>query len=146
VLTYGKRVIPIYADLVAGYGLDRRVVRVDAIDFPPEAAFRERKRVLAGIVDTARALVEREGAEAIVLAGAAMAGFKDELQPHCPVPLIDCMSTAVPLAEMLVKLNLPRPQAGSLRHPGPRTIDNVDPKLAALFTPPEQRKARRAKR
>lgn len=136
VLTYGRHMIASYTDQVAGYGLAGRCVRVDAIDFPPEASFNARTQVLDAIIALATRAIERDGAEAIVLGGAAMAGFRDELQPRCPVPLIDCMAAAVPLAEMLVKLKLPKPTAGSLRVPGPRKLSGVGPELTALFSNP----------
>lgn len=135
VLTYGRHMIATYGEQIAGYGLAGRCVRVDAIDFPPEATFNARAQVLDAIVTLATRAVDQDGAEAIVLGGAAMAGFRDELQPRCPVPLIDCMSAAVPLAEMLVKLQLPKPTVGSLRHPGARKISGVSAELAALFRP-----------
>ena len=78
-------------------------------------------------------LVERDGAEAVVLAGAAMAGMHESLQAQVPVPLLDGVACAVPLAEMLVRLKLPRPSSGSLAHPGERSVHGLSIELAALF-------------
>ncbi len=136
VLSYGRHMIATYLDQVASYGLAGRCVRVDAIDLPAEATFNAREKVLDAIVTLATRAIEHDGAEAIVLGGAAMAGFRDELQPRCPVPLIDCMAAAVPMAEMLVKLDLPKPKVGSVRLPGPRNVSGVGAELAALFRNP----------
>ncbi len=78
-----------------------------------------------------RERLAREGAEAIVLAGAAFAGHAATIQPAVPVPLIQAGTAALALAEMLVRLTLPKAQSGSLAAPRGRASTGLAPQLAA---------------
>jgi len=134
VLTYGRRMVPLYEELVRAYGFGGRVVSVAAVEVAPAETFSDPARVRATVLAACIELVARDGAEAVVLAGAAMAGMHESLQAEVPVPLLDGIACAVPLAEMLVRLKLPKPGAGSLAHPGERTVHGVPAELAALFS------------
>ena len=134
VLTYGRRMAPLYEELVRAYGFGERVVKVAAVDVAPADTFSDPARVRAIVLAACLDLVESDGAEAVVLAGAAMAGMQDPLQPQVPVPLLDGIACAVPLAEMLVQLKLPKPGRGSLAHPGERSVRGLSAELAALFS------------
>jgi allantoin racemase len=85
------------------------------------------------IVATACDLVERDGAETVVLTGAVMAGVPARLQKDVPVPLVDCMACAVRQAELLVQLGHPKPRTGSYAAPAGRELANVDAAIAAQF-------------
>jgi len=133
VLTYGRRMVPIYEELAGLYGLAGRVSGVDSVELPATAVFSEPEIVRRLTLEACARLVA-DGAEAVVMAGAAMAGLNETLQAEVPVPLIDGIGCAVPLAEMLVRLKLPKPTHGSLAHPGERTMRGLSPALAALFS------------
>ena len=74
-----------------------------------------------------------EGANAVVLAGAALAGFDNRLQAAAPVPLLDGMACGVRMAELLVALRLPKPGAGSYASIQNRNSIGLSPALAALL-------------
>ena len=132
-VTFGTRMVPLYEELVQAYGFAGRVMRVVALPFAPADAYADPQRVRAGVADACHRLAEVEGAEAIVLAGAALAGMGDEMQPNVPVPLVDGMKAAVLLAEGLVRLALPKPRTGSLSHPGSRVTAGLSEALGALL-------------
>ncbi len=132
VLTYGARLGPVYRELVESYGLGTRLAGVATVDVSPQQTFSEPKRVDAAVLAAAKDLVE-QGAEAIVMAGAAMAGMAPRLQASVAVPLIDGIGCAVGLAQMLVDLQLPRPSVGSLSPTGGREVHGVGAALQALF-------------
>lgn len=134
VLTYGRRMVPIYEELVRAHGMSQRVASVDCVDLPATATFTDPDAVRRQTLEACARMLAR-GAEAVVMAGAAMAGLHDKLQPEVPVPLVDGIACAVPLAEMLVRLKLPKPSAGSLASPGAREVHGLSPALAALFKP-----------
>lgn len=129
-LTLGPRLVPAYAELVAHHGLAARVPIVDALDLAAEAFVADpaaaRERLIAHCLR-----LTQQGAEAIVLAGAVFAGQAAALQPALPVPLIDGVPAAVGLAEMLVRLRLPKATVGSLAAPRGRITTGLDPALAA---------------
>jgi allantoin racemase len=55
------------------------------------------------------------------------------LQPRATVPLLDGITCAVRLAEMLVALKLPKPTAGSYAAPTGREAIGLSEPLAALL-------------
>jgi allantoin racemase len=133
VLTYGKRMGPFYRELVESYGLRDRLAAVDAVDFDPRQTFSDPAAVDLAVLAAAQRMVEHDGAEAVVLAGAVMASMAARLQPQLPVPLLDGVGCAVSLAESLVRLRLPKARAGSVSITGGRAVEGVDPALSALF-------------
>lgn len=133
VLTYGRRMVPIYEELVRSHGFAQRLAGVDCVDLPATATFSDPEAVRRLTLAACGRLVER-GAEAVVMAGAAMAGLHATLQADVPVPLVDGIACAVPLAEMLARMKLPKPATGSLAHPGERAVHGVSAALAALLT------------
>ena len=132
VLTYGARLGPVYRELVEAYGLGSRLAGVETVDVTPQQTFSEPDRVLAAVRAGALRLIE-QGAEAVILAGAAMAEMAPKLQGAVPVPLLDGVACAVGLAEMLVTLELPRPRIGSLAPTGGREVHGIGTALQQLF-------------
>ena len=136
VLTYGARMGPLYRELVESHGLGARLAGVEALDVTPQQTFESPETVHAAVLAGARRLVERDGAEAVLLAGAAMASMADLLQPELPVPLLDGVGCAVVLAQAMASLQLPRARRGSVSATGGRAVQGVSPALAALFARP----------
>ena len=132
VLTYGARLGPVYRELVESYGLGARLAGVETVDVTPQQTFIEPERVLAAVQDGALKLVA-QGAEVVLLAGAAMAQMAPRLQTGVPVPLLDGVACAVGMAEMLVQLKLPRPRSGSVAPTGGRAVHGVSEALQQLF-------------
>lgn len=132
VLTYGRRLVPVYREVVEGCGLAGRLSGVAAVEVTPQQTFSEPERVLAEVRAAALQLVE-QGAEAVVLAGAAMAAMAPQLQADVPVPLLDGVACAVGLAEMLAHQRWPKAGAGSVSPTGGRAVRGVSAELQALF-------------
>jgi allantoin racemase len=132
VLTCGQRLVPVYRELVAAHGMADRVCAVAAIDATAEQTFSDPAGVQAAVLAAALQLVD-QGAEAVLLAGAAMAAMAPQLQPRLPVPLLDGVACAVALAEALAGLQLPKARRGSVGPTGGRVVQGVSPALQALF-------------
>ena len=132
-LTYGSRMGPLYQELVKSYGWDSRLAGIEAIDVTPQQTFEQADVVQAAVLAGARRLVERDGAEAVLLAGAAMASMAALLQPRISVPLLDGVGCAISLAQAMVALHLPKAATGSVSATGGRAVDGVSPALIALF-------------
>lgn len=133
VITFGRRVLPLYRELVAGYGLAERIAGWRVLESTAAYQRGPHDDLDRDLVAAAQELVEQDGAETILLAGAVMAGVPARLQAHLPVPLIDGVACAVQQVELLVRLGHPKPRAGSYAMPGARELVNVDPALAARF-------------
>ena len=133
IVTYGQRMGPLYRELAESYGLASRLAGIATLAVTPQQTFSDPQQVQDAALAAARQLVERDGAEAVLLAGAAMAGMTSTLQPLINAPLLDGVACAVTLAEAQVALRLPRARSGTIAPTGGRTVLGVSPVLTALF-------------
>jgi allantoin racemase len=122
-----------YRDMVAERGLTGRLAAVRSIETAATDVYSSPEAVADKVVEAARRTVDDDGAEAVVLCGAAMAGMGRRLKDRIPVPVLDGMACGVPLCEMLVRLQTRAPQQGSLVSPTGRDTIGLDPALAALL-------------
>lgn len=114
VVMFGARVLAVYQELVASYGLASRVVGWRAVENSAPYAEGDQTEADRLAVEAACSLVTREGCEVVVLAGAVMAGVPARLQAQVPVPLIEGVACAVLQAEALARLKPMKARAGSL--------------------------------
>ncbi|WP_017760869.1 aspartate/glutamate racemase family protein, partial [Pseudacidovorax intermedius] len=98
VLTYGARMAPLYRELVEQHGLAARLAGIETLEVTPQQTFETPLRVQEAVLGGIERLVQRDGAEAVLLAGAAMASMAPVLQPRASVPLLDGVACAVALA------------------------------------------------
>ena len=133
IVTLGRPGLPMYQELAARIGLASRVAAWGVIE--SQAAFRpgDTAELDRHIVAEANRLVAEAGAETVILAGAVMAGVPRRLQAQVPVPLIDGISCGVRQAELLARLNLPKPTTGSYARPQGRDVVNVSEALRRAF-------------
>lgn len=132
-VTNGARMAPLYRELVQSYGLADRLAGVEALALAPQQMMGSPGAARDAVRDAALRLVAQDGAEAVLLAGAAMASMADTLQAELPVPVLDGVGCAVALAQAMVGLRLPRARTGSVSPTGGRKLRGVSPALAALF-------------
>ena len=133
VITFGRRVLPLYHELVTAYGLGARIAGWRVLESTAAYARGAHAELDRELVATAQDLVERDLAETIVLTGAVMAGEPRRLQQDVPVPVIDCIACGVRQAELLVRLALPKPRTGSYALPAHRELVDVEPAIARCF-------------
>lgn len=133
VVTFGRRHVPTYGEIIDSYGLGGRCVGVEAIDAGPNAALADPQGAVRALAALAQKAIEERGAEAILMAGAVAAGWQRDLQALLPVPVLEGIRCATLLAESLVRLGLPKPTLGSYAPPGIRVVTGVDPALRMLF-------------
>jgi allantoin racemase len=133
VVTFGRRVRPLYEELVTAYGLSARIAGWRTLESTAAYQRGAHETLDAELIAAANDLVERDGAETVLLTGAVMAGVPARLQSAVPVPLIDGIDCAVRQAELLHRLGAPKPRAGSYAAPAGRELVAVDPALLAAF-------------
>lgn len=134
VLVWGRRVLPVYQELVASYGLSSRVAGWRAVESNAPYAAGDQSEADALAVAAACDLIERDGAEVIVLTGAVMAGVPERLQPAIDVPVLDGVSCAVRQAELLVRQRPVKARTGSYAAPGIRETLGLSPALRDYFS------------
>lgn len=129
-VTFGG--VDTYRERIAQHGLAGRCASLVGVDATPQEAAADRAaveaKVLAGITHAAT-----EGADSVILGGAALAGMAARLQGAAPVPLLDGIACAVGLAEMLARLRPPKPRVGSFAACEGREAVGLDGALAALL-------------
>jgi allantoin racemase len=132
-IVFGPRVLSIYQELVQRYGLAARVGAWRAIESNAPYAAGDQGQVDALTVAAARELVEREHCEVVVLTGAVMAGVPVRLQGEVPVPLLDGVSCAVRMAQLLVDTRATKPRVGSYAALPARELIGVSEALRKRF-------------
>lgn len=103
-----------YRELITRHGLATRLAALAGVDATPQQTVADPAAVTAKVQAAIAGLVE-QGADSIVLGGAAMAGMAANLT--APVPLLDGIACGVRLLEALVGLRLPKPSVGSYALP-----------------------------
>lgn len=131
VVVFGRRVLPMYQELVASHGLASRIAGWRVLESTAPYVQSSHDELDREIAASACDLVERDMAEVVVLTGAVMAGVPARVQPAVPVPVVDCIAAAVRQAELLVHLGLPKPTAGSYALPPARESVGLHADLAA---------------
>lgn len=129
-LTFGT--VDTYRERIARHGLASRLSGLAGLALTPLDAVRD-PGAAAAAIQLAVAGLAAEGADSVILAGAAMAGMAPGLQPAALVPLLDGIACGVALLEGLVALGLPKPRQGSYAAPADRPSVGLDPALAALL-------------
>jgi allantoin racemase len=130
IITFAAALAPWYRECVAWHGLEKRCAGIRTL----EGGFRsigdvqrEKETLLVGLAHHA---VEEDGADAVVLAGAPLAGLAPRVADRIPVPVVDCVAASVKQAEALVALHPRKASRGTYRRPDPKESANLSPALA----------------
>ena len=132
-ISFGRRVWPIYRELVDGYGLGGRIAGKRVLENTAAYKPGDYSALDAELVAAASGLIEQDGAESIILLGAVMAGVSRRIEERVGVPVLDGMRCAIPQAEALVRIGARKPSTGSYAPPGERQVSALDPALAAML-------------
>ena len=132
-ITFSLASAPGYREAVERYGLASRLAGLRTIDIPLAEAYAKREKLRDAIVEVAAALVDTDGAEVLILAGAAAAGLPPALQPHIPVPLLDGIVCGVRLTEAMIRLGAAKPSRGSHAPPAQNRYVGLDEATARLL-------------
>lgn len=132
-VTFSLASAPGYREAVERYGLVSRLAGLRTIDIPLAEAYEKREKLAEAIVEVADALIETDGAEVLVLCGAAAAGLPALLQPHVPVPLLDGIVCGVRLTEAMVRLGAAKPSRGSHAPPAENRYTGLDEATTRLL-------------
>jgi allantoin racemase len=112
VVTTLRRSVPgIEANLVR-YGLDRRCGRVRASDVPVLALEALDAEVLATLGREVERAIDEDGAEAVVLGCAGMAGLDEIFADRYGIPIVDGVAVATTFAEALAATGLRTSKTG----------------------------------
>ena len=131
-ISFGQSSRGMYLELVQRAGLTQRMVALETIELANATSYLHEGGQDAAVLDAAARLIEA-GADAVVVAGAAVAGIGNRLRMQLSVPLLDGIACAVGQAETLVRLGL-RQRAAAMPLTGGSTTTGIDPTLSRLLS------------
>ncbi|ACA19607.1 Asp/Glu/hydantoin racemase [Methylobacterium sp. 4-46] len=88
IVTGGAAWRPMLQEFAASLGLSERIAGIRTVAPTGGEIARDPDAALAGLAAACRACAAEDGADVVVLGGAALAGLAARLQPDVPVPLI----------------------------------------------------------
>jgi allantoin racemase len=103
IVTGGERWIPMLEEFVAGQGLSERLAGIRTVAPTGSEIARDREGALALLAEACRRCAEEDGADVVILGGAALAGLAGRLASEVPVPLICSVEAGMRAAVALAR-------------------------------------------
>lgn len=133
IVTGGERWGPILTEFVASLGLGGNLARVETVAPTGGDIANDPDGSIDLLAKACRRTAEHDGAQAVILGGAGLAGLADRVQPHVGVPVI--CSTQIGFAAVLAAARNPpkKPASGDLSVPAPVASVGLSDRLARLL-------------
>lgn len=122
VVTTLDRTVPLIEDRLKLSGLYDRCASVRASGMAVLELEAEPERALEAIVRQAELAVSEDKAEVICLGCGGMAGLDEKIRQRTGVPVVDGVSAAVKMAELLVQLGLSTSKTRTYAKPRPKRV------------------------
>jgi Asp/Glu/hydantoin racemase len=131
IVTFAGGLVPWYNECLDWNGLRGRCAGIFALQgaFTSLADVQHEKE--AALITLANRVVEENGADVVILAGAPLSGLAATIRDRVSVPLVDGIQAAVTQAEGLVALNPRKATAGTFARPPAKPAIGIDAPLAA---------------
>ena len=133
-LTLGASMVPVYEELTASLGMMSRVSKWRAIEMP--SAFQAQDAdpaVTAELIRASQQLVHRDGSDVIILCGAVLAGYADQVSSAVRVPVIDPAKAAALQALTVARMYPAKQRSGSFVRPVGRSMTGVPSSIGQLY-------------
>jgi Asp/Glu/hydantoin racemase len=133
IVTGGERWGPMLHEFVAMLGLGDSLAAVETVAPNGAAIAADPDGAIALLADACRRTAERDGAQAVILGGAGLAGLAARVQPHVGVRVI--CSVEAGAKAVLASLRQPpsKPPGGDLAFPPPVGSAGLSARLAELL-------------
>lgn len=122
-----------YLESVAEMGLASRLCAVRALDVPVPDIATAKVDLADPLLALCERSVEEDGAEVVILGGGPLAGLAHCIAERVPVPLLEGVTCAVPLAESLVRQGVRKAQRGSFATPRSKPATGLSAALTGLI-------------
>lgn len=126
-VVFDRRTVPLYRELVESYGFSARLATISVLDVTAAEVWARPKTFTPQLAECIRLAMAEHGAETVAVLGAVAVSLARELQAESPVPVLDPIECAVLQTELLARLRMPKPTAGSYALPLPRSVPQVYP-------------------
>ncbi|PZO01078.1 MAG: Asp/Glu racemase [Hyphomicrobiales bacterium] len=136
IVTGGERWGPMLREFVTTLGLGDRLAAIETIAPTGAEIARDPDSAIAMLAQACRLTAARDGAGAVILGGAGLAGLAARIQPHLDIPVI--CSVDAGMKAVLAALRAPpqKPASGDLALPAPIASTGLGERLAALLARP----------
>lgn len=133
IVTGGERWGPMLREFVAVMGLGDRLAAIETVAPTGAEIARDPDSAIALLAQACRVTAQRDGAGAVILGGAGLAGLAARVQPHLDIPVI--CSVEAGMQAVLAALRDPpvKPASGDLARPAPIASTGLAESLAALL-------------
>jgi Asp/Glu/hydantoin racemase len=132
-LTGGERWVPMLEEQIEAFGLGSRLASVRSIPLTGAEIAKDQDKALTLLAELAETCVREDGADCVILGGAAVAGLHRRMADRVSVPLLDSVATSVAMAELLARVAT-KPAQGRGRLPAIESVGLSD-QLAATLKP-----------
>jgi Asp/Glu/hydantoin racemase len=133
IVAISRRITAWYRETVEHRGLISRLASIRSLDQPLRDIGAVQADHAAHLRELCRRVVDEDGADAIILAGAPLAGLARSIAGQIPVPVVDGVSSAVKHAETLASLNPGAARAGSFAPPPQKADAGLSEPMRALL-------------
>jgi Asp/Glu/hydantoin racemase len=113
IVTGGERWRPMLEEFVAALGLSSWLASIRTVAPTGAEIAADPERAIAGLAHACRAAAEEDGAEAVILGGAGLAGLAERIAPDAPVPVICSLAAGLQATVAAARLAAAKPQHGS---------------------------------
>ncbi len=102
IVSFIERLAPFMEDVVTQHGFEDRLASIRLVEIPVGELRDDAGRPNSKLIAEARAALQEDGAEVILLGGATLTGLDKELEREIGAPVIDGVAAAVKMAEGLL--------------------------------------------
>jgi Asp/Glu/hydantoin racemase len=120
-------------ELIQQLGMQSDVVSVRALDLSGTDLAEQQEDADTEVIRQGRAAIREDGADVVILGGAAFAGMAERIAKDLPVPVVSPIPHAVSFLETAVRTGWRKPSEGTYRPPGEKATKGLSPELAAFF-------------
>jgi Asp/Glu/hydantoin racemase len=133
IVTGGERWGPNLHEFVAMLGLGDRLAAVETVAPSGAAIAADPDGSIVLLAEACRRTAERDGAGAVILGGAGLAGLAARVQPLVGVPVLCSVETGIAAVLTAMRNRPAKPERGDLASPPPVGCVGVSGRLAALM-------------
>ncbi|NNM74825.1 aspartate/glutamate racemase family protein [Enterovirga aerilata] len=135
IVTGGERWDPMLHEFVAGLGLSSRLAGIRTVAPTGAEIAADPERAMALLAEGCRVCAEEDGAEAVILGGAGLAGLADRIGPDVPVPVICSLEAGLRATVAAAGLQRSKAMSGSLARSSPVASTGLSDELARMLDP-----------
>ena len=134
-LTGGERWMPMLEEQIEAFGLGSRLASVRSIPLTGAEIAKDQDKALDLLAELAETCVREDGADCVILGGAAVAGLHRRIADRVSVPLLDSVATSVAMAELLARVAT-RPARSKGALPAVESVGLSEPLATVLKSAP----------